>query len=130
MKELNKCIGGVSVLMRASYDDGDAGSEKSLGLKHNDSIVKLSIVEDDKIKTTVADLSKLDSHKPIQRTEYPDLKTELWDDIMNKGLDCIKCLGLQLSDKEDSSDTQDPFKVFIPYIVMRMWQKNFAFCRK
>ena len=58
LKELNKCIGGASVLMRASYDDGDAGSSTSSGLKFNDSIVKLSIVDGDKIKTTVADLSK------------------------------------------------------------------------
>ena len=126
LKELNKCIGGASVLMRASYDDGDAGSSTSSGLKANDSIVKLSIVDGEKIKTTVADLSKWDSHTPIQRSEYPNLKTEHWDNIMNKGLDCIKCLSLQLSALEDSSDTQDPFKVFIPYIVMNMWQKNFA----
>ena len=124
LKELNKCIGGASVLMRASYDDGDAGSSTSSGLKFNDSIVKLSIVDGDKIKTTVA--YPHSAHTPIQRSEYPDLPTNQWDNIMNKGLDCIKCLGLQLSALEDSSDTQDPFKVFIPYIVMNMWQKNFA----
>ena len=125
MKELHKCIGAVSVLMRGSYDDGDAGSSTSSGLIANDSIVKRSIGDGEKIQTTV-DLSTWDSHKPIQRSEYPDLKQEHWDNMMNKGLDCIKCLGLQLSGLEQTSDTQDPFKVFVPYIIMHMWQKNFA----